>query len=138
MRVIYLFDVDGTLLLSGGAGSRALDRVFASRYGLVRAMAAIDLGGKTDPQILGEVFAQHLRRAPELGELDAIIAAYLPLLADELARTRLRVMPWVGEALDWLEGHPGVPLGLAPGNGRAGASCPARPSVRPQFRLGRP
>jgi phosphoglycolate phosphatase len=119
--MIYLFDIDGTLMLSGGAGSRALDRVFAARHGLTGALDAIDAGGKTDPQILGEVFAAHLGRAPSEDELAAIIADYLPLLVEELARSSLRLMPWVHQALDWLDRRGEVHLGLATGNVRAGA-----------------
>ena len=54
--MLYLFDIDGTLLLSGGAGARALEGAFAARFGLAGAMDGVQLGGKTDPNIVEEVF----------------------------------------------------------------------------------
>jgi phosphoglycolate phosphatase-like HAD superfamily hydrolase len=119
--MLYLFDIDGTLLLSGGAGSRALDRVFLARYGIETAMAEVDLGGKTDPWILTDVISRRLGRPPHAGELDEVLAAYLPLLQEELQHSKFRLMPWVDEALDWLDEQRGVHLGLATGNVRIGA-----------------
>ena len=122
--ILYLFDIDGTLLLSGGAGSIALDQVFERRYGLRGAMNQVNPGGKTDPMILAEVFEQHLARQPASDEIDAILADYVPCLRDALARaTRFRLMPAVVEILDFLAEQPGVCLGLATGNIQAGAQA---------------
>jgi phosphoglycolate phosphatase len=119
--MLYLFDIDGTLLLSGGAGSRALDRVFLARYGIETAMAEVDLGGKTDHWILTDVLSRRLGRPPNAGEIDEVLAAYLPLLQEELQHSHFRLMPWVDECLDWLDERRGVHLGLATGNVRIGA-----------------
>ncbi|HEU5057820.1 MAG TPA: HAD family hydrolase [Kofleriaceae bacterium] len=122
--MLYLFDIDGTLLLSGGAGARALEGAFAARYGLAGAMEGVQLGGKTDPNIVEEVFLARLGRRPSQMEIDDILDLYLPRLRAELAAaTRFHLMPSVVETLDHLAGLPGVRLGLATGNIRAGAQA---------------
>ncbi|MCG8419255.1 MAG: haloacid dehalogenase-like hydrolase [Proteobacteria bacterium] len=121
-EILYLFDIDGTLLLSGGAGAQALDQVLERRYGIRGAMASISPAGKTDLLILGEIFARHLDRAPEPGEVTTILAEYVPCLRATLAAaTRFRLMPAVVEILDFLAGEPGVHLGVATGNSEGGA-----------------
>jgi phosphoglycolate phosphatase len=120
--MLYLFDIDGTILLTGGAGSRALNAVFEDRYGVHGAMDAINAGGKTDPLIIGEIFASHLGRAPSAAEIDEILAAYVPLLRAELPRSQaFRTMPAVHEALAFLDQQPGIQLALATGNVKEGA-----------------
>lgn len=135
---LYLFDIDGTLLLSGGAGSAALDRVFAARYGLNDAMAQISCAGKTEPMIIAEVFESHLRRQPEAGEITAIIEEYIPHLRATLAEPRhFRLMPAVIEVLDFLAAQSEVYLGLATGNARDGARAKLeRAGLWQRFALG--
>jgi phosphoglycolate phosphatase len=137
--MLYLFDIDGTLLLSGGAGSRALDRAFQQRFGVSGAMSRVNPSGKTDTLILEEAFAHALSRAPTLAELDEMIALYLPLLAAELgAASNFRVMPSAVETLDFLAGHgSAVILGLATGNVREAARLKLeRAGLWPRFALG--
>lgn len=137
--VVYLFDIDGTLLLSGGGGARALDQVFRQRFGIERAMERINPGGKTDMAILEEVFAERLGRAPTADEIDELIALYLPRLRDELTLARnFRLMPSVVEALDFLGGlAPAVTLGLATGNVREAARLKLeRAGLWPRFAVG--
>ena len=137
--VLYLFDIDGTLVLSGGAGMRALDRAFHQRYGFTGATALIKPGGMTDPAILEEVFGAQLGRAPTAAELDEIIALYLPLLEAELVDAPgFRMMPSVVEALDYLAGQGGAMiLGLATGNVREAARIKLeRAGLWPRFACG--
>ena len=118
----YLFDIDGTILLTGGAGSRAINRVFLERYGVSRAMDPVQAGGKTDPLILAEIFENTLDRTPSEEEIGAIFEAYVPYLALELRRSeRLVVMPGAPEAVRWLSGRAEVHLGIATGNIREAA-----------------
>jgi phosphoglycolate phosphatase-like HAD superfamily hydrolase len=120
--MLYLFDIDGTLLLSGGAGARALDRVFAERYQVGRAMDGVQPGGKTDSAILDEVFVKRLGRSAAPGEKDAVLAAYVPYLREEVASSsQFRLMPAVLEAIEFLAAQPAVALGLATGNIRLAA-----------------
>ena len=51
---LLLFDIDGTLLLSGGAGTRALNRTFEEMFGVAGAFTGIAVAGRTDPLILGD------------------------------------------------------------------------------------
>jgi len=136
--VLYLFDIDGTLLLSGGAGARALERAFAARFGVAGAMAEVQLGGKTDPNIVEEVFLTRQGRRPSQAEIDEILDLYLPLLRAELAdASNFRLMPAVVETLDHLAGLAGVRIGLATGNIRAGAQAKLeRAGLWHRFELG--
>jgi phosphoglycolate phosphatase-like HAD superfamily hydrolase len=143
--VLYLFDIDGTLLLSGGAGARALERAFAARYGLEGAMAEVQLGGKTDPNIVEEVFVARLGRRPVDSEVAEILELYVPLLRAELAAaTHFRLMPAVEETLDHLAGQGGVRIGLGhrqhPGRrpGQARARRPVEPVRARRLRLRSP
>jgi phosphoglycolate phosphatase len=124
--MLYLFDIDGTLLLSGGAGSRALDRAFEARHGVARASAGLDFAGKTDPMIVAEMFAAALGRPPEPDETEALLAAYLPVLAVELETSAFRLMPSVVDALDFVAAQRGLIVGVATGNVRAAADAKLR------------
>ena len=53
---LLLFDIDGTLVLTGGAGVRALNRAFCQVVGIVNALDGIRPHGKTDPAIVREIF----------------------------------------------------------------------------------
>jgi phosphoglycolate phosphatase len=136
--VLYLFDIDGTLLLSGGAGARALERAFAARHGIDGAMAEVQLGGKTDPNIVEEVFVARLGRRPAAGEIDEVLDLYLEFLRAELADApTFRLMPAVIETLDHLAAQPGVRIGLATGNIRKGAQAKLeRAGLWHRFELG--
>ncbi len=120
--MLYLFDIDGTLLLTGGAGTRAINHLFAERYGVEDAMAGIDPGGKTDPGIFTEIFVDRVGRVPAPGEIADLLEAYVPLLRAELADApRFRIMPWAVECVRWLAGDGDVTLGIATGNVRGAA-----------------
>ena len=139
MRTLYLFDIDGTLMLSGGAGMRALDRAFQSRFGVAGALESIKPGGKTDPMILEELFGLRLGRAPTSAEFDEIIALYLPLLEAELGGAPgFRIMPSAVETLDFLASHaPALALGLVTGNVREAARIKLeRAGLWPRFAVG--
>ena len=62
--ILYLFDIDGTLLHAHGSGRGAFDAVMAEHHGVADASAGIRYGGKTDPAIVDEIFAARLGRAP--------------------------------------------------------------------------
>lgn len=120
--IAYLFDIDGTLLRAGGAGSRALAAVMLARYGVRDAARGVNAAGRTDGWIVGELVRGALGREPEAGEGDAIIAAYLAELDAELDRTpTLVVLPDADHVLGWLRARPDVKVGVATGNVAAGA-----------------
>lgn len=120
--IVYLFDIDGTLLRAGGAGSRALSAVMLARYGVADACAGIAAAGRTDPAIVADMFARALGRAGTQAEIDAIIDGYLSVLDHELTHGgTLRVLPGAADVLGWLGARPEVRLAIATGNVRSGA-----------------
>lgn len=118
---VVLFDIDGTLLSSGGAGRRAIDRAFAQRFGRPDACAGFSLAGRTDRAIVR--FGLHAIGQPEDdATIDAVLEDYLRLLVEEVAAsTDCRLHPGVPEALQELERHAGLAVGLGTGNVERGA-----------------
>lgn len=128
MRVA-LFDVDGTLVVTGGAGLRALDRAFVRVMGLPEAMAGVRCAGKTDPAIIREVCEARIGRGPTAQESADIASAYLSFLEEELAeREGYRVLAGVHEVLASLSGVHGLFIGLGTGNFEAGARLKLEPA----------
>lgn len=120
--MLVLFDIDGTLMVSASSGGRALGRACAALWGWDDALRGLALGGKTDPAIVDEIFLGKLGRAATTDEFAQLIAAYVPLLAFELATqpTRVRVLPGVDAAIVAAQAR-GALVGLATGNVEAGA-----------------
>jgi HAD superfamily hydrolase (TIGR01549 family) len=119
--ILYLFDIDGTLLHAHGSGRGAFDAIMAEHHGVVDASAGIRYGGKTDPAIVEEIFQARLGRAPTAAERDAFLDAYVPRLRTMLAEQGVEVLPGVVETLEFLRGK--ARLGVATGNIRAGAQA---------------
>ncbi|MCW5802736.1 MAG: HAD family hydrolase [Deltaproteobacteria bacterium] len=119
-KILYLFDIDGTLLHAHRAGRDAFDAVFEARHGIAGASEGVRYGGKTDPAIVEEIFVARLGRRPDADERAAFLDAYLPLLRTRLAVTGVDVLPGVRETLAYLRERE-VPLGIATGNIRRGA-----------------
>ena len=114
--MMYLFDIDGTLLRTGGAGSRGINRVFEREYGVKGAMDKVNPSGQTDPNILTECFEHGLGRKPSDGEVQKVIDLYLPELQKELeCDEKFQVLPHVHETIKWL-GQFELSLGIATGN----------------------
>lgn len=118
---ILLFDIDGTLLLSGGAGRRALERAFDRYCGQRDAVSNIKFGGMTDPAIAREGLIQ-AGVAPTAEAIQAILDLYVLFLADELPTSSgYHLMPGVHAVLDQVKNIPDVAVGLGTGNLRRGA-----------------
>jgi len=123
---IILFDVDQTLLYSGGAGSRAMAKAFLELYGIEDGFGRVEFSGRTDSSILQQALRQH-------GLLDGDDAwfeterkrfqgTYYRLLEPTLEEvTGGTVMPGVPALLARLSEEPGVRQGLATGNFREAA-----------------
>ena len=124
MRRLVLFDIDGTMLWTDGAGRSAIRRALATELGIEAPFDEVRFDGKTDPQIIREILelADHPNPESE-GDIAAVCARYLELLHDELEtrRSRVRVLPGVREVLGELEGRSQVVLGLLTGNLERGA-----------------
>jgi len=121
MHVVYLFDIDGTLLHAHGSGRAAFDAVFVEQHGIPDASTGIRYGGKTDHQIIDEIFVARMGRRATAGERAAFIAAYLPKLHALLVEHPVEVLAGVHDALTYLAARPEVVLGIATGNVKEGA-----------------
>ena len=136
---LFLFDVDQTLVNTGGAGLRALDRACRKLRGLENAMAGISPHGKTDPAIVREILRVKLRsETPHNGEIAALLDAYLSFLEEEVHTSpTYRVLPGIVSILDELSRRPHVMLGLATGNIEMGARIKLdRGRLNPYFSFG--
>jgi phosphoglycolate phosphatase len=123
---VLLFDIDGTLLLSGGAGRRSFERAFLEVTGSADALLDFSFGGMTDHGI-ARVGLEKLGRAVDGHTVERLFEAYLTALADELVRTpKFVVMPGVAELLADLAGYPDVAVGLGTGNLKRGAEAKLR------------
>lgn len=120
--MLLLFDLDGTLVRTAGAGRAALERAVEEVVGIADALAEVRLDGNTDPQILAEVFDRGVGRAPTEAEAQAIYVRYVEHLEVELvARSaEYQVLPGVVRILEAAR-EAGFELGLATGNIEPGA-----------------
>jgi len=120
VRHVCLFDIDGTLIASGGAGKAALEAALAADFGVARMDDRLTLSGRPDRAIIADLIAYHgLDPAPSTAE--RIIAAYLRHLPASLACCKAgRVLPGIAALLGLLQRND-VALGLLTGNLRAGA-----------------
>jgi phosphoglycolate phosphatase len=116
-----LFDIDGTILVTGGAGGIAWQRAFAELHGVEANVAEHTDAGMTDPQIAEIIFREVIGREGTQEERAKAIGCYLKHLPDTVAGSPgYRVMPGVEELLDRLI-DAGTLLGLVTGNIEAAA-----------------
>lgn len=123
MRKLVLFDIDATLVLTGGAGLRAMNRACEELVGHADALAGIPVAGRTDRVILADV-VRRIERELDDALLATLRDRYVGHLTDEIRQpgTGPRgVLPGVRELLDELERREDVLLGLVTGNFEAGA-----------------
>ena len=113
--VVVLFDVDETLVHTGGSGARSWKAAFDKLYGVPADIGAHTSAGETDPQVARETFVGALGRDPSDDELDRLYAQYLLRLADDIVvAEQYRVLPGAEQTLVAL-GEAGVMLGLVSG-----------------------
>jgi phosphoglycolate phosphatase-like HAD superfamily hydrolase len=134
MRKLVLFDIDGTLVLTGGAGIRAMNRACEELVGHPHALEGIPVAGRTDRIILSDVVTRAGHSLDD-GLLEQLRDRYVDNLRVEIERPgKLQsfeslgarggvkaVMPGIRELLDILEQREDVFLGLLTGNFEAGA-----------------
>jgi phosphoglycolate phosphatase-like HAD superfamily hydrolase len=120
---LFLFDIDQTLINTGGAGLRALDRACRKLLGLEHAMEGISPHGKTDPAIVREILRTKLQSpTPSSREIAALLDAYLAFLQEEVQTSpTYRVLPGIISILEELNQRPDAIVGLATGNIESGA-----------------
>jgi phosphoglycolate phosphatase len=123
---VLLFDIDGTLLLTGGAGRRAFRRAFAEVTGREDACEGFSFGGMTD-RAIARAGLLAAARAVDEETIERLFESYLHALAEELANTpTYTIMPGVQPLLAQLSGHTHLAIGLGTGNLRRGAEAKLR------------
>jgi phosphoglycolate phosphatase len=166
MRRLVLFDIDCTLLDAHGAGGRAILRAIRDVYGVGGELGGYTFHGRTDPGIirdLAELWGAGAPGAPGPGgdgrtqpevvrdvaevlgapgaavdqRLQACLDHYVVVLADEVSRAVVEVLPGVRELVNALAADPRAVLGLVTGNIEPGARIKLEPTgLLPLFTVG--
>ncbi len=119
-RRLLLFDIDGTLITSGGAGEGALRDAVRERFGFEEDLSGITIAGATDALIARMLLEKHnLPATPE--NLSALMDAYLRHLPRRLPAHSGRVLPGIRELLDELKTRDDCVVALLTGNLQRGA-----------------
>jgi len=120
---LVLFDIDGTLISTGGRAGRVLDRALERTFGRPVPSAGYRYAGKTDPQIVYELMAlAGLDRATVAPRLEEALERYVAGLRETFGPGDARVLPGAAELLDLLAARADVRLGLLTGNVEPGAA----------------
>jgi phosphoglycolate phosphatase-like HAD superfamily hydrolase len=112
---VVLFDVDETLVHTGGSGGRSWTSAFQKLYGIPADIGEHTSAGETDPQVARATFIGAVGHEPSDRELDALYSQYLLFLADDIVVSKhYRMLPGADQCLIKL-GEAGVLLGLVSG-----------------------
>lgn len=120
MKHLFLWDIDGTLVASGGAGMRALQAALRDVFGIDGSLADIEFAGRTDTWIMRAVFRKFSVPATA-DNLARYFEGYLSALPNELNNPGARVLPGVRELLHTAKVHGAIAQGLLTGNMRRSA-----------------
>lgn len=115
--MLVLFDIDGTLINTSGAGRRSLNRALELAAGIPDALAEVSLHGATDPRLVVEAL-QAAGQEPTPARVGAVLDRYLSCLETELERCRpvYQVLPGTVTLLKALQASAQHTIGLATGN----------------------
>jgi phosphoglycolate phosphatase-like HAD superfamily hydrolase len=117
---IILFDIDGTLVRTGGAGKAAMESALVEAFGVTELRDGVPYSGRTDVAIGRDLLRAHgIDPTPE--NQRKLRDAYLANLPNSLRTKGGTVCPGIPELLAAVAGRPGVVLGLLTGNVRQGA-----------------
>ena len=117
---LLLFDIDGTLIHSGGAGVQALISAFRERFGITDDLRGIEIAGMTDSGIVASILKKY--NIPATTEnVSAFLDSYVHFLSLELPRREGKLLPGVLELLEELKSRPHLVLALLTGNVSRGA-----------------
>ncbi|MGI9089429.1 MAG: HAD family hydrolase [Chthoniobacterales bacterium] len=122
---LLLWDIDGTLITTGGAGEKGLKQMVLERFGTRDDFHDIEIAGRTDTGIVISIL-QKYKIEPTEKNIAEFLAEYLARLEKQLSQTPGRVLQGVREILQRLQGNPERVLGLLTGNLRRGAELKLR------------
>ena len=117
---LLLFDIDGTLIDSRGAGIQSLKNVLQQQFGVIDDLHGVEIAGKTDTGIVHQILRKQNIVVTE-EKTAAFLELYLEFLAGELPQRQGRLLPGVAELLPRLQARPHNVLALLTGNLRRGA-----------------
>jgi phosphoglycolate phosphatase-like HAD superfamily hydrolase len=120
---VLLFDIDGTLVTTGGAGRRAMELAFERLYQRPDACGSFKMSGMTDRAIVRKGLKM-IDVLPSEPAIDALIAAYVAALHEEIPKVKdsdYRLHPGMREAVEAALERAGFAVGLGTGNVRPGA-----------------
>jgi len=117
---LLLFDIDGTLMTSGGAGEGALRDAMKDRFGVDEDLSGITVAGATDTLIARLLLKKHgLAITPE--NITALLDRYLHFLQERIGRHKGYLLPGILELLSQLARNPYCVTALLTGNLKKGA-----------------
>lgn len=117
---LLLWDIDATLITTGGAGDKALKRVIAQRYGVEDDLHDVEIAGRTDVSIARSILEKY-RVEPTASNVGVFLDEYIAHLAELLPESDGRVLPGVAELLERTHARQDRTLALLTGNLRRGA-----------------
>ena len=117
---LLLFDIDGTLVNTGGAGVESLKATVRNRFGAGDDLRDIEIAGKTDRAIIRDILRKY-RVGPTEEKITSFAREYIDGLLPCLSRRRGRVLPGVQQLLKRLKPQPHIVLALLTGNLQEGA-----------------
>jgi phosphoglycolate phosphatase-like HAD superfamily hydrolase len=120
VKKLILWDIDGTLIVSGRAGIFALAKAFQKIHGREPDFSRLDVSGRTDKWIARQVLEQQ-GIEPSAENIHAYLEAYLECLQGELLARPGRVLPGIVSLLEKFRADPGIAQGLLTGNLQRGA-----------------
>src|SRR5205085_5072057 len=117
---LLLFDIDGTLIHSAGAGIESLRRTLNERFRINDDLADIEIAGRTDSGIVLSILNKH--RIPATNEnIASFLDSYVHFLSQELPRPPGQILPGVVELLGTLKTRARLILAVLTGNISRGA-----------------
>src|SRR6266436_1804779 len=123
---LVLFDIDGTLVRTSGAGVKAFAKVFATEFGAVDGFERLKFSGRTDYGIVREFFGAH-QIEPSAENFARFFEGYIFWLDHILRQSRCDICVGVTDFIQALQSLPEPPvLGLLTGNIRLGAEIKLR------------
>lgn len=123
---LVLFDIDGTLIDSGEAGTRSLNLAFEEVFSIPDAFKGISMAGKTDIQIMREALVRYGLDS-ENGNIEILCRNYIKHLKYQIENPRRHLKPFVRESLAFLGEKEGLTIGLLTGNIKEGARIKLSP-----------